>query len=470
MDTIQEENLRVIIIGGGIAGLTLANCLDRTSIDYVVLEKHREITANIGAAIALQPNGARILDQLGIYNRLRKDLYDINSYHTGFPNGSSFNSFTWAWFKASLGYPISTISRKKLLEHLYQSLKDTSNVHTGAKAVNIRASSVPGQNVIVKTADGREFTGDLIIGADGVHSMVRSEMWKVAESREPGSTAEEQERMKIDYICLVGSSKPKKTILGPHEIVNRVYTGVTFLIVPDVDGTIYWFVNVKLDRTIIPPSTPPGHSSSEIQAQVEALLDYHIWGDARFRDLWSTATNIASVPLAEGLLRAWSNGRIACIGDCAFKLTPNLGQGANISMECAADIANACVTLLRLPSGKGKPTSKDIEDTLGQCTGLLAKRLQAVDRMSQFTTRLQSFDSFKHWIICRYVLKYLVLPAYYSNKREMAAAVTLNYIPLPERARVALERDGRFGAKSMGALIFLFGLLASLIGALHVFR
>lgn len=58
-----KDRLRVIIVGGSIAGLTLAHCLHHSDIDFVVLEARQEIAPQVGASIVVLPNGARILDQ-----------------------------------------------------------------------------------------------------------------------------------------------------------------------------------------------------------------------------------------------------------------------------------------------------------------------------------------------------------------------------------------------------------------------
>lgn len=60
--------LKVIIVGGSVAGLTLAHSLHHSKIDYVVLEAGAELAPQIGASIVVLPNGARILDQLGIFD------------------------------------------------------------------------------------------------------------------------------------------------------------------------------------------------------------------------------------------------------------------------------------------------------------------------------------------------------------------------------------------------------------------
>ena len=71
---MASTNTTVIIIGGGVAGLTLSNMLEQAGIDFVLLEKHSQIAADAGAGILVLPPGARILDQLGCYDRLNSSV------------------------------------------------------------------------------------------------------------------------------------------------------------------------------------------------------------------------------------------------------------------------------------------------------------------------------------------------------------------------------------------------------------
>jgi 2-polyprenyl-6-methoxyphenol hydroxylase-like FAD-dependent oxidoreductase len=65
---------RIIIAGGGVAGLTLANALERAGVDFVLLERRPDLAPQAGAAIGILPNGSRILDQLGIWNKLYRQV------------------------------------------------------------------------------------------------------------------------------------------------------------------------------------------------------------------------------------------------------------------------------------------------------------------------------------------------------------------------------------------------------------
>lgn len=73
-DAGKQDRLRVIIVGGSIAGLTLAHSLHHCDIDFVVLEAGKEIAPQVGASIVTFPNGARILDQLGMF----EDILEVS--------------------------------------------------------------------------------------------------------------------------------------------------------------------------------------------------------------------------------------------------------------------------------------------------------------------------------------------------------------------------------------------------------
>ncbi|KAK1472557.1 FAD binding domain-containing protein [Colletotrichum tamarilloi] len=69
---MPSKDFTVLIAGGGIAGLTLANLLERVGINYLILEGYREMAPQVGASIGILPNGSRVLDQIGLYDEIRK--------------------------------------------------------------------------------------------------------------------------------------------------------------------------------------------------------------------------------------------------------------------------------------------------------------------------------------------------------------------------------------------------------------
>jgi 2-polyprenyl-6-methoxyphenol hydroxylase-like FAD-dependent oxidoreductase len=78
----QQYHAKVLIAGGSIAGLTLANALEQAGVDYLVLEKYKHIAPDVGASICIFPNGFKILDQLGCYERIKELASDADSFRS----------------------------------------------------------------------------------------------------------------------------------------------------------------------------------------------------------------------------------------------------------------------------------------------------------------------------------------------------------------------------------------------------
>jgi 2-polyprenyl-6-methoxyphenol hydroxylase-like FAD-dependent oxidoreductase len=83
----NPKQFRVIIAGGGIAGLTLANALQRADIDYLLLERRPEIAPQVGASIGIMPNGARILDQIDCYDDIAAQMEPLKTTGEHYPDG-----------------------------------------------------------------------------------------------------------------------------------------------------------------------------------------------------------------------------------------------------------------------------------------------------------------------------------------------------------------------------------------------
>lgn len=88
----MEKKFKVIIVGGSIAGLSLAHCLDAIGIDYVVLERHKDIAPQVGASVGIMPNGARILDQLGLFDAVEREIEPLYRSYIWYPDGFGFTS------------------------------------------------------------------------------------------------------------------------------------------------------------------------------------------------------------------------------------------------------------------------------------------------------------------------------------------------------------------------------------------
>lgn len=86
----EKKPFRVIIVGGGVAGLTLANSLQRAKIDYLLLEARNEVAPPAGASIAIGANGARILDQIGALDEVL-DVSTPSDFFESYKDGKLFD-------------------------------------------------------------------------------------------------------------------------------------------------------------------------------------------------------------------------------------------------------------------------------------------------------------------------------------------------------------------------------------------
>lgn len=84
--------LKVIIAGGSVAGLTLANCFEKAGIDYILLEKGARIVYEGGASIGLMANGLRIMDQLDVFEAIRKTTEPLAATYHRTPDGVPYSS------------------------------------------------------------------------------------------------------------------------------------------------------------------------------------------------------------------------------------------------------------------------------------------------------------------------------------------------------------------------------------------
>lgn len=86
--TEERKSFKVIVVGGGIAGLATSHALQLAKIDHIVLESHHEVCSHVGASIGLWPNGIRVLDQMGCWKDIQRHCAPMNDSYNRLPNGS----------------------------------------------------------------------------------------------------------------------------------------------------------------------------------------------------------------------------------------------------------------------------------------------------------------------------------------------------------------------------------------------
>lgn len=236
-----------------------------------------------------------------------------------------------------LGYPLTLLRRRDLLHALYTSLEDMSRIRVGTKVVDIapRVASEPDGPLCVTTASGEVYTGDIVVGADGVHGVVREHMWRIPglQKTPKGKTNQvrtEKGAMTVDYYTILGATPAAESrlteMIRPGDMHMRCDKGVLLTLIANSDGSVNWFAAFKMDRTRVHPDLPEKLSQEEIRATLEEYAEWKAWdggaysSDITFGDLWRVSPWVSATHLQEGLFDTWSCGRITCIGDTVFKV------------------------------------------------------------------------------------------------------------------------------------------------------
>ncbi|KAL5336889.1 hypothetical protein BJX70DRAFT_409554 [Aspergillus crustosus] len=454
---MQQPKLKVIIIGGSIAGLTLARCLELADIDYIVLEKHQDIRASIGGSVGLLPNGCRILDQLGIYDQVEAVACAVKISHMTYPDG----------FILDDDFPAGIRKRKvldrfqfQLLGVLYGVLQNHDTVKTGQKVVEVITGHA---KVSVLTESGEQYHGNVVIGADGVHSVTRSQMWRTANLSQPGRVTDKETQglvtarpaVSIEYSCILGISSPVDGITPGQQII-ACHDDTTVLVFPGQDGHIGWGLIQKLSNRYTYPHAPR-LSHDDVLAMGTAACNLRVYRNITFKDLWIRTPEYGSTLLEEGLLQTWHHGRIVCVGDSVSKMTPNIAQGANTAIEGAASLANA----LRLISLIHDPSESEISSHLEEYAQRQHKRLRLIHAVSYSATRVHTRRGWVKKAMGRYVYPYTPGASLRTFSGIIAGAPCLDYLPLPRRCRDGWARQSFSGISSMSVLWSVLIVLAA---------
>ncbi|KAI1649192.1 FAD binding domain protein [Daldinia loculata] len=309
---------RVIVVGGGIAGLVASNCLQRAGIDHVVLEKRAEIAPAEGASISLYSNSARILHQIGCLEAVESVGAPANRVKFRLPDGTIISDVgLFEHLKENHGNSGVIIERRRLMQILYDNLPTKSLVRTGCSVKGLRLVE---DGIEAVLADGTVEIGDMVIGCDGVHSSVRSMMWDYSNKTTPLVALQRRKRcasMKANWKVLL--------LTGPA--------------MPEIGHHVFTFVTFRLKEPVIWPRRM-FYTAQDAEQLAETVASYPVCESLLFGELWRKRERASLVNVEEGVLDKWHFGRIVLAGDAAHKVTFHMGFGGNSSIGSIATLCN----------------------------------------------------------------------------------------------------------------------------------
>ncbi|KZF20545.1 FAD/NAD(P)-binding domain-containing protein [Xylona heveae TC161] len=436
-----QRPFRVVIAGGGIAGLTLANVLQHVNIDYVLLEARPQFVSQAGAAIAIMPNGARILDQLGMWDDILEFTGPVLRANFLKADGSFIveDDDVMELSAVRHGYGIVFHERQNLLKTLWNHVWDKEKLRLNSCITTVDHRD---DGIMVHCKDGSTYEGDIIVGADGVRSIVKEEMWRAAEQAQPGFISEkEKQGLTAEYVCLFGISKTVEGLEDPSKYYCTFDEDRTIITMVGKDKRVYFSVAEKLDR-VYQHHEVPRYTSQDVEPYARKHGDLLILKDLPFSKLWENHVMATLTPLEEGLYEHWTWGRFVCIGDSIHKTTHDQGSGGNYSIEGAVALANVLEKLLRENNNGGKsdartkagclPSLAQISAALLEYQEVHQARADYVCQESGKLTRLHSLRSPSDKFVAYYLGPRLGDLLMDRLSETYIGAQRINFLPVPE--------------------------------------
>ena len=299
---------RVLIVGGGIAGLATAAGLSRAGIACEVIER-TEAWAPVGAGIVLGVNAMKVMRGLGLADDVAARGARLGSGAITDAQGRDIGRTDFGLLEPELG-PTIALHRAALHDVLLAGASGVP-VSLGTSVERLESHD---SHVDVRTTDGRESRYDLVIGADGLRSRVRELAFGDVEIAYSG------------YTCWRLVVKAPFDRAEMREMWGR---GKRFGIVPVGDDRVYCFAVANAARGEADP----------MEGRLERFR-------ARFAEFGGQVPEIlAALQHPEELIHndleevadgPWFRGPVALVGDAAHAMTPNMGQGAAMALEDSA--------------------------------------------------------------------------------------------------------------------------------------
>ena len=288
----------ISIVGGGIAGLALAACLDPSRYEVSVYEKRPELPS-VGTVLAMWPNAQRALARIGI-------LAGARAVSPVLGNGSIRNAAGRPWITIR-GGELFGISRVDLLRLL------DGAVPRSVRRVVAQVREVPG-------------SGTLVAGADGVHSVVRREVWGAAADA------------RLSPVIAVRGTIPSSVDVA---VVGEYWGRGDLFGIAAAPGGTNWYASWRSELG------PADIDVDEALGEARRRFAAHAPAIGRVLAAASPECSLAQRIWTAPPLQSYVRGAAVLVGDAAHAMTPNLGRGACESLVDSVGLADLLNSLPR---------------------------------------------------------------------------------------------------------------------------
>lgn len=329
--TPAEAQPRIAVLGGGIGGLAATGFLHRAGLQATVYEQAPAF-GEVGAGLVVSPNAVRLLRRLGHIDAFldKAVALEVGWEFRRWENGEVLSAEQLTGRCEELyGEQTYVAHRADLLEAVKAAVP-AEWLRLGKRCVEVTERD---EDVLLRFEDGSTSTADLVIGADGVHSVVRAAVAGPGEAEASGMCAY-RALVPVDQAPAFARRASQTLWIGPdHHLVHYPVSGGRY-------------INI----VAFAPADGFTDESWSTKATVEELLaEFQGW-DPRLTEL----INAAGTPgrwalLDRAPLTQWSRGRLTLLGDAAHPMFPFFAQGAAQAIEDGAALAQCLVQDLQDP-------------------------------------------------------------------------------------------------------------------------
>ncbi|KAG0076310.1 hypothetical protein BGZ90_008872 [Linnemannia elongata] len=356
---------KIMIVGAGLGGLTLAILLERMGdVEYEIFERSPTLKP-YGAGMIIGPNILPVFEQLGLLDEITRVSFPRKSMDIYKEDLTLISSMLQGELKENIGYDSLLFSRPHL-HRLLLSKVPPEKIKYGKKVLSVGQSEY---GVLLRCSDKSVHEGDILVGADGAYSAVRQSMYErlLKEKKLPKI---DTQSLNVGYTCMVGTTTPQDP-----EVYNVLKDDFSHFAVVIADGKphswtiitvpgnrIAWGVVIQLS----PEEKDAAFRNSEwgpesLGATITQVEHHKIPYGGTLGDLINATPRelISKVYLEEKLFETWNHNRICLIGDACHKMLPSAGQGAINAMQDAVVLANCIYEMKSSSHDEIKAALKD---------------------------------------------------------------------------------------------------------------
>jgi salicylate hydroxylase len=304
---------RVSIIGAGLGGLTAARALLNKGFDVTVFEQAREL-GEIGAGIQLAPNAMKVLMELGLEKQVLRTAFEpeahvVRNWKTGRITASTQMKGV---YRDQFGAGYYTFHRADLHSALVEAVP-AERIRLNVRCTGIHTS---GKTAVLDFADGIQVESDLVIGADGIHSVIRETLFGAQPPRFTGV---------VCWRGLVPADSLPKNLVAPD--MTAWFGPRSTIVTYHVRGgqIVNWAAFFEQDWR---------HESWKMEGESEEVLRTYANWHPSINQLVSRTDRLYKWALFDREpLAQWTKGPITLLGDSAHPMLPYLAQGACMAIE-----------------------------------------------------------------------------------------------------------------------------------------